>query len=261
MAEQPLLQLDSISKRYGAVTALDSVSLQVHAGQVVGLCGDNGAGKSTLIKIIAGVQQPDSGSIQWNGRPMTIASPDDSRRLGIETVYQDLGLVNNLDIVANVFLGRELTREWLLGLVHVLRSRQMEAETRRILGELQINIGSVREKVEVLSGGQRQAVALGRAVGWGKSLVLLDEPTAALGGRESVQALELIRRLRDRGIAILLVSHNLEHVFAVADHIVVLRQGVLTGKTDREHLDGDQVVSWVTGSSKFKSLAAQQLTD
>jgi D-xylose transport system ATP-binding protein len=256
MAEQPLLRLDSITKSFGAVRALENVSLQVNAGEIVGLCGDNGAGKSTLIKIIAGVLQADSGSVYWEGQPVTIASPDDSKRLGIETLYQDLGLINNLDVVANTFLGRELVSVWPLGLVRVLRSREMERETKRIVAELQIEIGSVREKVEVMSGGQRQAVALGRAVGWGKRLVLLDEPTAALGVRESTQALELIRRLRSRGVAVMLISHNLEHVFSVADRVVVLRQGIFRGETDRTHLDGDQVVSWITGSSEYKSRGA-----
>jgi ABC-type sugar transport system ATPase subunit len=139
--------------------------------------------------------------------------------------------------------------------VRVLRQREMEAETKKILEKLQINIGSVREKVEVLSGGQRQAVALGRAVGWGKRLVLLDEPTAALGVRESTQALEHIHRLKDEGVAVVLISHNLEHVFAVADRIAVLRQGIMRGETDRAHLDGDQVVSWITGSSEYKTHA------
>jgi D-xylose transport system ATP-binding protein len=256
MAEQPLLRLDSITKSFGAVRALENVSLQVLPGEIVGLCGDNGAGKSTLIKIIAGVLQADSGAIYWEGRLATIASPDDSKRLGIETLYQDLGLINNLDVVANTFLGRELVSVWPLGLVRVLRNREMETETKRIVAELQIEIGSVREKVEVLSGGQRQAVALGRAVGWGKQLVLLDEPTAALGVRESGQALELIRRLKARGVAVILISHNLEHVFAVADRVVVLRQGILRGETDRAHLDGDQVVSWITGSSEYKTQGA-----
>jgi len=255
MTDEPLLRLDSISKSFGAVRALEDVSLSVKPAEILGLVGDNGAGKSTLIKIIAGVLQPDSGSLFWDGRMVTMNHPDDSKRLGIETLYQDLGLINNLDIVANTFLGRELVSVWPLGIVRVLRNRAMEVETRRILNELQISIGSVREKVEVLSGGQRQAVALGRAVGWGKRLVLLDEPTAALGVRESTQALEHIHRLKGQGVAVVLISHNLEHVFAVADRIAVLRQGILRGETDREHLDGDQVVSWITGSSEYKTHA------
>ena len=255
MTEQPLLRVDSISKSFGAVKALDNVSLQVRQGEIVGLCGDNGAGKSTLVKIIAGVLQPDSGSVLWDGQLVAIGGPDDSKRLGIETLYQDLGLLDNLDIVANTFLGRELVSRWLAGLVEVLRNREMTIETKRILSELQIDLGSVREKVQVLSGGQRQAVALGRAVGWGRRLVLLDEPTAALGVRESSQALDLIRRLKDRDVAAILISHNLEHVFAVADRVVVLRQGILRGETDREHLDGDEVVSWITGSSEYKKHA------
>jgi D-xylose transport system ATP-binding protein len=251
--EHPLLALRSITKSFGAVKALQDVSLEVQPGEIVGLCGDNGAGKSTLIKIVAGVLQPDSGELLWDGRPVTLNAPDDAKQLGIETLYQDLGLINNLDIVANTFLGRELVNVWPLGLVHVLRSREMETETKRILSELKIEIGSVREKVEVLSGGQRQAVALGRAVGFGKQLILLDEPTAALGVRESLQALDLIRRMKDRGIASILISHNLEHVYAVADRIVVLRQGIVRGVATRADLDGDRVVSWITGSSEFRA--------
>jgi ABC-type sugar transport system ATPase subunit len=250
---EPLLRLEKISKSFGAVKALDGVTLEVFPAEVVGLVGDNGAGKSTLVKIAAGVLQPDAGAIYWDGRRVTVDHPDTSRRLGIETLYQDLGLINNLDVVANMFLGRELAWVSPFGLVRVLRSRAMESETRQILDDLGINLGSVREKVEVLSGGQRQAIALGRAVGWGKRLVLLDEPTAALGVRESAQALDLIRRLKERGVSCVLISHNLEHVFTVADRVVVLRQGVLSGQTDRQHLDGDQVVSWITGSAEYQS--------
>ena len=253
MSEHPLLALRAIAKSFGAVKALQDVSFDVHPGEIVGLCGDNGAGKSTLIKIVAGVLRPDSGELLWDGRPVSLTGPDDSKQLGIETLYQDLGLIDNLDIVANTFLGRELVSTWPFGLVHVLRSREMEAETKRILAELKIEIGSVREKVEVMSGGQRQAVALGRAVGFGKQLILLDEPTAALGVRESLQALDLIRRMKDRGIASILISHNLEHVYAVADRIVVLRQGVVRGVATRADLDGDRVVSWITGSSESRA--------
>lgn len=255
MNDEPLLRLESITKSFGAVRALENVSLEVRHAEILGLCGDNGAGKSTLIKIISGVLQADSGVIYWDGKATTLGHPDDSKRLGVETLYQDLGLINNLDIVANTFLGRELVTVWPLGLVRVLRNREMEVQTKQILERLQISIGSVREKVEVLSGGQRQAVALGRAVGWGKRLVLLDEPTAALGVRESTQALERIQHLRDEGVAVVFISHNLEHVFAVADRIVVLRQGIVRGETDREHLDGDEVVSWITGSSEYKTHA------
>ena len=254
MSEHPLLALRAIAKSFGAVKALQDVSFDVHPGEIVGLCGDNGAGKSTLIKIVAGVLRPDSGELLWDGRPVSLTGPDDSKQLGIETLYQDLGLIDNLDIVANTFLGRELVSTWPFGLVHVLRSREMEAETKRILAELKIEIGSVREKVEVMSGGQRQAVALGRAVGFGKQLILLDEPTAALGVRESLQALDLIRRMKDRGIASILISHNLEHVYAVADRIVVLRQGVVRGVATRADLDGDRVVSGLKGS--YESRAA-----
>lgn len=259
MADE-LLRLDSIVKNFGAVRALASVSFEIGAGEVVGLVGDNGAGKSTLVKIIAGTLKPDSGSVYWEGRKVTIDDPDEARRLGIETLYQDLGLINNLDVIANTFLGRELAWVSPFGLVRVLQSRKMEVETKRILSELQINIGSVREKVEVLSGGQRQAIALGRAVGWGKQLVLLDEPTAALGVREAAQALALIARLKERGIACIVISHNLEHVYTIADRIVVLRQGVVCGVADRAHLNPNEIVSWVTGSSDYVSHLGQAIS-
>ena len=177
---QPLLEMRGINKSFGAVQALQNVDFRVNHGEMVGLVGDNGAGKSTLVKIISGVEHPDS------------------REMGIETLYQDLALINNLDVVSNLFLGREEVGSYLFGLIKVLKNRQMEHDTIELLERLKISLGSVREKVEVLSGGQRQAIALSRAVGWGKKLVLLDEPTAALGVREAQQALELIRRLKEQ---------------------------------------------------------------
>ncbi len=253
-ARQPLLEMEHINKNFGAVRALEDISFRVYPGEAVGLVGDNGAGKSTLVKIISGVEHPDSGVIRFEGQDVAIRTPEDARDLGIETLYQDLALINNLDIVANMFLGRELVRRWLLGAIRVLRSREMEAESRQILERLKINIGSVREKVEVLSGGQRQAIALGRAVGWGKKLVLLDEPTAALGVREAQQALEIIGRLKDEGIATVIISHNLQHVFSVVDRIVVIRRGVMRGERLIGDAVGDEIVSMITGSAELRKL-------
>jgi D-xylose transport system ATP-binding protein len=250
----PLLEMRGIYKSFGAVRALQDVDFRVHPGEVVGLVGDNGAGKSTLVKIASGVEHADVGTILFEGQEVTIDSPDDAKALGIETLYQDLALINNLDVTANMFLGREMVNSLLLGAIKVLRTREMETETIRILDQLGISLGTVREKVEVLSGGQRQAVALGRAVGWGRKLVLLDEPTAALGVRESQQALDMIRRLKDQGVAAVIISHNLEHVFSVVDRVVVLRRGFIRGERKIAGLHGDEIVSMITGADELKKL-------
>lgn len=250
----PLLELTGISKSFGAVQALRDVDFRVHPRETIGLVGDNGAGKSTLVKIISGVEHQDIGRIQWDGREVVIDSPDDAKDLGIETLYQDLALINNLDVTANMFLGRELVTRLLFGIINVLRTHEMEGETRRILDSLGINLESVRETVEVLSGGQRQAIALGRAVGWGKRLVLLDEPTAALGVRESKQALDSIRRLKDQGVATVIISHNLEHVFSVVDRVVVMRRGEIRGEREIRGISSDEIVSMITGADEIKTL-------
>jgi D-xylose transport system ATP-binding protein len=250
----PLLEMQGIYKSFGAVRALQDVDFRVHPGEVVGLVGDNGAGKSTLVKIISGVEHADAGTISFEGQEVTIDSPDDAKALGIETLYQDLALINNLDVTANMFLGREIVNSLIFGAIKVLKTREMETETIRILDQLGINLGTVREKVEVLSGGQRQAVALGRAVGWGSKLVLLDEPTAALGVRESQQALDMIRRLKDQGVAAVVISHNLEHVFSVVDRVVVLRRGFIRGERKIAGLHGDEIVSMITGADELKKL-------
>ena len=252
MSDQPLLELRHINKSFGAVKALQDVSLCVYPNEIVGLVGDNGAGKSTLVKIISGVETADTGEIFFEGKPIHIHNPEDAKHLGIETLYQNLAMINNLDVVSNMFLGRELVDVWPFGLIKVLRNKEMEQETLRILSRLKINIGSVREKVEVMSGGQRQAIALGRAVGWGKRLVLLDEPTAALGVREANQALELIRRLKDQNISAVIISHNLEHVFSVVDRIVVLRQGIVRGERSARNLNPNEIVSLITGAAELR---------
>lgn len=252
MSLQPLLELRHINKSFGAVKALQDVNFCVYPNEIVGLVGDNGAGKSTLVKIVSGVETPDSGEMSFDGKTVQIRHPEDAHRLGIETLYQNLAMINNLDVVSNMFLGRELVQVWAFGFVKVLRNKEMERETQRILSQLKINFGSVREKVEVLSGGQRQAIALGRAVGWGKRLVLLDEPTAALGVREANQALELIKRLKDQKVSAVIISHNLEHVFSVVDRIVVLRQGIVRGERSAQHMDGNEIVSLITGAAELR---------
>lgn len=242
-----LLRARSIVKVFGAVVALNGVDLDVHENEIVGLVGDNGAGKSTLIQILSGNFQPDLGEIEFAGHPVRFESPADARHAGIETVYQDLSLCPNLDSTANLFIGREKTRS-ILG-VQFLRRREMEAEAAELIRDLDIDLPSVRARVDYLSGGQRQAVSLARFVAWGRKLVLLDEPTAALGVRETAKALDLIERLhRDKDVPMILISHNLQHVFRIADRIVVLRHGEVAGSRKTAETTPDEIVSLITGS-------------
>ena len=219
-AGQPLLSLRGISKNFGAVQALVDVDLDIPAGLVTALIGDNGAGKSTLIKTVAGIWSPSAGSIYWNGEQVALKTPREADDLGIATVYQDLALCDNLDIVANMFLGHETMRHGLLD------ENAMESTAKTTLNGLSVTtVSSVRQLVESLSGGQRQSVAVARAVMRDAKLVILDEPTAALGVSQTAQVLSLIRRLADRGIAVLLISHNLNDVFSVADRLAVMHLG------------------------------------
>ena len=241
----PLLALKGFSKSFGPVEALKDVDMEVHAGEVVGLVGDNGAGKSTLIKAIAGAQSADSGSAKWEGRPVRLASPHDATDLGIATVYQDLALCENLDVVANLYLGQEV-----VGGPHVLDEFAMEKRANELLSSLGVTtLRSVRTAVESLSGGQRQAVAIARSLLGEPKLVILDEPTAALGIVQTKQILELIARLRDRGLGVIVVSHNLANVFDVADRIVVLRLGRKVAVFDAAQTSQEQVVGAITGAA------------
>ena len=246
-SEAPFLEIRGLSKRYGSVAALSGVDLVARAGQVVALVGDNGAGKSTLIKTIAGSLYPDAGTILIEGREVRITSPHAASAFGIATVYQDLALCENLDVVANLFLGRELARRPLLGELRRLSEPEMERMAREVLSSLSIDLPSLRRPVSAFSGGQRQAIAVSRALLWGSRLVLLDEPTAALGVEQTTQVLGLIRRLAEAGQAVLVVSHSLPDVFAVADTIVVLRLGSNAGTFDRGSTTMDEVVSAMTG--------------
>jgi len=242
-----LLRARSIIKVFGAVVALNGVDLDVRGDEILGLVGDNGAGKSTLIQILSGNFQPDLGELEFDGRPVRFESPADARQVGIETVYQDLSLCPNLDSTANLFIGREITRN-VLGL-KFLRRRAMEAEAAELIRDLDIDLPSVRTRVDYLSGGQRQAVSLARFVAWGKKLVLLDEPTAALGVRETAKVLNLVERLHaDKGVPMILISHNLQHVFRIADRIVVLRHGQVAGTRVTSQTTPDEIVSLITGS-------------
>ncbi len=247
-AGPPLLQLRNVSKSYGAVTALQGVDLQVRGGEVVALVGDNGAGKSTIVKAIAGVHQLDSGEILVNGHRVHLNSPQDAVDAGVATVYQDLALCNNLDILANLYLGRELRVPKPRLIARFLARGKMSVEGRKVFDQLAISLPSLTTPVSDLSGGQRQAVAVGRAILWGSSAVLFDEPTAALGVQQQAMVHSLIRRLRERGLGVLVVSHNLADVFALADRIVVLRLGRVAGIFEPKEATPNQVVAAITGT-------------
>jgi D-xylose transport system ATP-binding protein len=243
----PLLALNGVSKRFGAVEALKGVDFELHAGEVVGLVGDNGAGKSTLVKAIAGVQPADEGEAFFGGRPASLTTPQAATRLGIATVYQDLALCENLDVVENLYLGREAGNGFP-GL-HLLDETTMEQRTLELLDSLGVTtIRSVRTDVERLSGGQRQAVAIARSLLGEPKVVLLDEPTAALGVVQTNQVLNLIERLRERNLGVVVISHNLADVFQVADRIVVLRLGRVAASFDVRETKREEVVAAITGA-------------
>jgi ABC-type sugar transport system ATPase subunit len=238
---EPLLKLRGIDKHFGPVQALYGVNLDLPAGQVTGLCGDNGAGKSVLTRCIAGAHQPDHGEIFFDGRPVHIRSTRDASALGIETVYQDLALADNLDIVQNMFLGRERLRYGLLD------EDSMETQAAETLSTLRVTtVRSIRQPVASLSGGQRQSVAVAKAVMWNSKLVLLDEPTAALGVVQTRSVLDLIKRLRDRGLAVMVISHNLNDIFEAADRIAVLYLGRMVAEGPTADFDRQSVVEYMT---------------
>ena len=244
----PVLQLRGISKSFGSVQALTDVDFEVRHGEVMALVGDNGAGKSTLIKCVAGIHAPDSGEILFEEKPVHISSPKDSARLGIEVVYQDLALCDNLDVVQNMYLGRE-ERDWLWR----LKEPAMEQRTAETLRSLSVTtIRSIRQPVASLSGGQRQSVAVAKAVQWNSKVVILDEPTAALGVAQTRQVLELVKRLGDQGLSVVLISHNLHDVFEVADRITVLRLGRDVGVYERERTTQQEVVQAITAGIPTK---------
>jgi D-xylose transport system ATP-binding protein len=245
---KPLLQLAGISKRFGAIQALSEVDFEVYPHEVVALVGDNGAGKSTLVKIISGVYQPDSGQRIFEGQEVTIANPKDATRLGIETVYQDLALCDNLDVVANLYLGREEIQPGLPVNLAPIDEVSMEQSAIRLLNELHVRLPSVRNPIASLSGGQRQSVAVSRAVLWNSKVVILDEPTAALGVEQTRQVKDLIVRLRDRGLGVVVISHNLADVFDVSDRIIVLRLGRRVATFNTHTTNQERVVGAITGA-------------
>jgi D-xylose transport system ATP-binding protein len=247
MSETPLLQLQNITKTFGSVQALTEVDFEVRAGEVMALVGDNGAGKSTLVKCVAGTHTADSGQILFEGKEVHIHGPKDAAKLGIEVVYQDLALCDNLDVVQNMYLGREISR------AQILSEAPMEQHTAETLKSLAVTtIKSVRQTVATLSGGQRQSVAVARAVMWNSKLVILDEPTAALGVAQTEQVLELVRRLGSQGLGVMLISHNLHDVFETADRITVLRLGRNVGVFERRQTTQQAVVEAITAGVPTK---------
>ncbi|QRK08299.1 sugar ABC transporter ATP-binding protein [Archangium violaceum] len=247
MPSTALLELKGISKRFGAVQALSQVDFETYPGEVVALVGDNGAGKSTLIKIISGILPIDEGQAFFEGKPVTLDGPKSASGLGIATVYQDLALCDNLDVVGNLFLGRELKSRGLGGMLGWLDETAMEQEATELLQKLAVSIPSVRTQVAALSGGQRQSIAVARSMMGSPKMVLLDEPTAALGVAQTRQVLDLIRRLREQGLGVVVISHNLADVFSVADRIIVMRLGRRVATFDVKSAKEVEVVSAITG--------------
>lgn len=256
----PLIEMREITKSFGAIQALRGADLKLMPNEVLGLVGDNAAGKSTLMKTLTGVYRPDSGEILFEGKPVIFDSPRASRAHGIEMIYQNLALVPNLDVVANVFLGREKTRALSSGWLHWLDERLMESDTRSLLDRLRINISSVRTSVERMSGGQQQAVAIARAVAFQARVVIMDEPTASLAVKEVGKVLDLIKNLRDSGVAVIIISHRLQDIFTVADRIMVLRGGQSVADHHVTDTNMDNVVKYIVGAAthNFSAISSGQ---
>ena len=244
----PILSMRQIVKRFGGLTAVDHVDFDLYAGEVVGLVGDNGAGKSTLIKCLSGVYHPDEGEIVFKGAPVSFTTPIDARDAGIETIYQDLALAGNLDVSANIFMGREAKKRYLGGLVRTLDDAYMLAEAKDVLDSLDIRIPNYRAQIDKLSGGQRQAVAIARAVYWKAQLMVMDEPTNNLGVPEQRKVLEVIRRLRGQDVPVILISHTLPDVFAVTDRIVIMHRGQKVAEKKTSETDSQEVVEYMVGA-------------
>ena len=240
---QPILSLTDIHKAFGGVVAIDNFSLDLHPGEIVALVGDNGAGKSTLIKIVSGVHKPTSGSIRLDGDETSFSDASGARAAGIEVVYQDLALADQQPVYMNMFLGRELTK----GPMGLLDKRKMMDDTQALVDELDVRIPSARATIRDLSGGQRQGIAIARATHWASKLILLDEPTAALGVAETARVEELVLSLRERNIAILIVSHSLDQVFRLSNRICVLRRGQQIGVQDTANTDKNEIIAMITG--------------
>ena len=251
-APDDVLRVEHISKRFGPVTALRDINLHLRKGEVLGLLGDNGAGKSTLIKMISGVFHPDGGRLVLNGRDVSFSSPQDARNAGLETIYQDLAPCENLDAGANIFLGREPVRH-TLGVLRTVDRGRMLAESRRILNQLDIRIPGLARPIRQMSGGQRQAVAIARAVYWNAQLMIMDEPTAALGVPEQRKVLALVRTLRDHGVGVIIISHNLQDVLDVADRVVVMRRGRTVGERRVAETSTSELLGMMIGAERFEA--------
>lgn len=245
----PLLLIEHVSKLYGSVEALVDVSFELRHGEVVGLVGDNGAGKSTLVKCIAGVVQPSDGAIHVSGTRHEFASPAEALEAGVETVYQDLALVESFDLAQNLFLGRELVRPGVLGRLGVLRKGEMDRAARDAISQLPAKFPDLDASIDTMSGGQRQAVAISKAAFWGRKLLLLDEPTAALGVKESAGVLEMIGHAATQGdMGMIVVAHNMQHIFKVCTRLIVLRQGRLVADLKADETDPEETVAYITGA-------------
>lgn len=251
----PLVEMRGIYKSFGPVQALLGVDLVLGYNEVLGLVGDNAAGKSTLMKVLSGAYQPDVGEILFEGQPVRFQSPHESRMMGIEMVYQDFALAGNLSIVENVFLGREETQSYLGGLLHLLDEEKMAREAQRLLERLKIEVKSVRLRVENLSGGQRQAVAIGRATAFDARVIIMDEPTASLAVREVGKVLDLIRSLKEHGVSVITISHRLQDIFQVSDRVMVLRQGCKVGDVPIQQTSMDEIVALIVGAQEKAEVA------
>jgi ABC-type sugar transport system ATPase subunit len=245
---EPALSIRNLTKRFGGLVAINGVSWDVHQGEVMALLGDNGAGKSTLVKCLSGVYQPDEGEIFFHGKRSLFAHPMEARREGIETIYQDLALAHNLDVSANIFLGREVKKPYLGGLVRVLDEAHMLHESKVALDALQIHFPTLTQPIESLSGGQRQAVAIARAVYWDARLMIMDEPTNNLGVPEQRKVLDLIRRMRDHGVPVILITHILPDVFAVADRLMVMHRGRKVTEKKTADTSTEELVQYMVGA-------------
>lgn len=245
---EPILSIRNMIKRFGGLVAVNNVSLDVYPGEVVALLGDNAAGKSTLVKCVSGVYRADEGAIYFEGRRIRFSRPMDARREGIETIYQDLALANNLDVGANIFLGREVKKRYLGGLIRILDENHMLQQSEQALHSLEIHFPNLTQPIENLSGGQRQAVAIARAVYWHAKLMIMDEPTNNLGVPEQRKVLELIRKLRDQGVPVILISHTLPEVFAVSDRLIVLHRGRKVTEKQIAETDTQEIVQYMVGA-------------
>jgi len=243
----PILEVKNITKRFGGLTAVNRVSVKVFPGEVVGLLGDNGAGKSTLIKVISGVHHPDEGDIFFQGKEVKINNPMDSIKLGIETIYQDLALAENLNVYSNIFLGREKLKR-ALGFINVLDHEYMLQKSKKVLDNLEIEIPSLRNKIKMLSGGQRQAIAVARSIYWNAKLLVMDEPTAALGVAEQKKVLSLVNTLSSHGVSVIIISHQLHVVFSVAARLVIMRRGEKVAERITKETTPDEIVGLIVGS-------------